>query len=87
MLRIALLGESYVKKFGRFYDGFLGVHVECRFYGVGGMRADRMGQRVGCELIEFHTETVCVSRWKRHQYEFLSTTDFSGCYRSSKHSY
>lgn len=43
MLRIVLFGESYVKKFGRFYDGFLGVYVECCFYGVGGMRVDRMG--------------------------------------------
>lgn len=34
MLKTALLGDSYVKKFGRFYDGFLGVHIECRFYGV-----------------------------------------------------
>lgn len=40
MLKIVLFGDSYVKRFGRFCDGFLGIFGECCFYGVGGMRVD-----------------------------------------------
>lgn len=38
----------------------MGVPGECRFYGVGGMRADNVNQRVLLELMDFHPETVFV---------------------------
>lgn len=60
MSKTALLRDSYVKRLGRFCDGFLGISGECRFYGVGGMRADSVIQRVLCELMDFHPETVFV---------------------------
>lgn len=60
LLRTALLGDSYIGRLGRFCGGFLGVPGECRFYCVGGMRADSVDQRVLRALMEFQPETVFV---------------------------
>lgn len=57
MSKTALLGDSSVKGLCIICDGFLG---KCRFYGVGGMRADGVNQRVLSELMVFHPETVFV---------------------------
>lgn len=56
MAKIALFGDSYIKRLGK----YLGVPGECRFFGVGGMRADRPHQEVLNQLLEFQPDTVFV---------------------------
>ena len=61
MAKTALFGDSYIKRLNRFCDNFLGVPGECRFYGVGGMRADNPHQEVLKSCIDFQPDAVfCV---------------------------
>ena len=56
MAKIALFGDSYIKRLGKYLE----VPGECRFFGVGGMRADRPHQEVLNQLLEFQPDTVFV---------------------------
>ena len=58
MAKTALFGDSYIKRLNRFCDNFLGVPGECRFYGVGGMRADNPHQEVLKSCIDFQPDAV-----------------------------
>lgn len=56
MAKIALFGDSYIKRLGK----YLGVPGECRFFGVGGKRADRPHQEVLNQLLEFQPDAMFV---------------------------
>lgn len=58
--KMALFGDSYIKRLGKYCDLFLGVPGECRFFGVGGKRADRPHQEVLNQLLEFQPDTMFV---------------------------
>ena len=60
MAKVALFGDSYIKRLSSYCKGFLGIPGDCRFYGVGGMRADSPNNEPLRQLIRFQPDTVCI---------------------------
>ena len=60
MSKIALFGDSYIKRLEKFCGGFLGIPGDCRFYGVGGMRADNPHEGLLREMLCFKPNALFI---------------------------